>query len=241
MIEFKGSHFERDVILWAVCWYAVYPTSYRQLEEMMEGHGVEVDHATLSRWMLKYVPLLDQEFRARKYPVGPIAIPFGGQEDPPGFLSRLLPLMHPLPTDLTWSPLQKFYNQRQIVRQNRMIDRRSVSALHRARLSRSASCNRSVRQTTISATYSLSARTRLQRSSLVPAAVRHLPSSPKTTGVASLPQRGPPSTPLNPTQPGSVASFGNSSGIQPLVKDKFSNLLSLRNQSRTFCSGMTYR
>jgi hypothetical protein len=47
-----------------------YPISYRQLEEMMEEHGVEVDHATLNRWVLKYVPLLDQAFRARTHPVG---------------------------------------------------------------------------------------------------------------------------------------------------------------------------
>jgi putative transposase len=71
MIEFKGSHFERDVILWAVRWYVAYPISYRQLEEMMEEHGVEVDHATLNRWVLKYVPLLEQEFQTRKQPVGP--------------------------------------------------------------------------------------------------------------------------------------------------------------------------
>jgi hypothetical protein len=30
---------------------------------MMEEHGVEVDHATLNRWVLKYVPLLEQEPR----------------------------------------------------------------------------------------------------------------------------------------------------------------------------------
>ena len=71
MIEFKGSHFERDVILWAVRWYVAYPISYRQLEEMMEEHGVEVDHATLNRWVLKFVPLLEREFRAGKQPVGP--------------------------------------------------------------------------------------------------------------------------------------------------------------------------
>ena len=69
MIEFKGSHFERDVVLWAVRWYVAYPISYRQLEEMMEEHGVEVDHATLNRWVLKYVPLLEQELQARKQPV----------------------------------------------------------------------------------------------------------------------------------------------------------------------------
>jgi putative transposase len=71
MIEFKGSHFERTVILWAVRWYVAYPISYRQLEEMMEEHGVKVDHATLNSWVLKYVPLLEQGFRVRKEAVGP--------------------------------------------------------------------------------------------------------------------------------------------------------------------------
>ena len=70
MIEFKGSHFERDVILWGVRWYVAYPISYRQLEEMMQERGVEVDHSTLNRWVVKYVPLLDKQFRARKRPVG---------------------------------------------------------------------------------------------------------------------------------------------------------------------------
>ena len=70
MIEFKGSHFEREVILWGVRWYVAYPISYRQLEEMMNERGVEVDHSTLNRWVVKYVPLLEKQFRARKSPVG---------------------------------------------------------------------------------------------------------------------------------------------------------------------------
>jgi putative transposase len=36
----------------------------------MEERGVEVDHSTLNRWVVKYVPLLDQQFRARKRAVG---------------------------------------------------------------------------------------------------------------------------------------------------------------------------
>ena len=68
MIEFKGSHFEREVILWGVRWYVAYPIS--KLEEMMQERGVEVDHSTLYPWVLKYVPLLDQQFRAPKRPVG---------------------------------------------------------------------------------------------------------------------------------------------------------------------------
>jgi hypothetical protein len=35
MIDFKGSQFEREIILWGVRWYVAYPISYRQLEEMM--------------------------------------------------------------------------------------------------------------------------------------------------------------------------------------------------------------
>ena len=37
----KGSHFEREVILWGVRWYVANSISYRQLEEMMEERGVE--------------------------------------------------------------------------------------------------------------------------------------------------------------------------------------------------------
>jgi hypothetical protein len=55
VIDFKGSHFEREIVLWSVRWYVAYPISYRQLEEMMEERGEEVDHTTLNRWVLKYV------------------------------------------------------------------------------------------------------------------------------------------------------------------------------------------
>jgi hypothetical protein len=70
-LEFKSGHFERDVILWAVRWYVAYPISYRQLKEMMEEHGVEVDHTTANRSVIKYVRLLEREFRACKNPTGP--------------------------------------------------------------------------------------------------------------------------------------------------------------------------
>jgi putative transposase len=69
-VEFKRSHFERDVILWGVRWYVAYPISYRQIEEMMGERGVEVDHSTLNRWVLNYMPALEKAFLARKRPVG---------------------------------------------------------------------------------------------------------------------------------------------------------------------------
>ena len=47
MIDFKGSQFEREIILWGVRWYVAYPMSYRQLEEMMGERGVTVAGLTL--------------------------------------------------------------------------------------------------------------------------------------------------------------------------------------------------
>src|SRR4051794_32346832 len=70
MVDFKGSHFEREIILWAVRWYVAYPLSYRILEEMMEERGVEVDHATLQRWVVKYTSQIVKVFGKRKRPVG---------------------------------------------------------------------------------------------------------------------------------------------------------------------------
>jgi putative transposase len=37
---------------------------------MMGERGVEVDHSTLNRWVLKYVPALEKAFLARKRLVG---------------------------------------------------------------------------------------------------------------------------------------------------------------------------
>ena len=70
MIDFKGSHFEKEIIMWGVCWYVAYPISYRQLEEMMQERGVAVDHATLNRWVIKYAPEFEKQFRRRQQPVG---------------------------------------------------------------------------------------------------------------------------------------------------------------------------
>ena len=70
MIDFKGSQSEREIILWGVRWYVAYPISYRQLEEMMGERGVAVDHSTLNRWVIKYAPEVEKQFRRRQRPVG---------------------------------------------------------------------------------------------------------------------------------------------------------------------------
>ncbi len=50
-------------------WYVAYPLSTRHVEELMEERGVEVDHATIKRWVIKYSPQLEDAFHCRKRPV----------------------------------------------------------------------------------------------------------------------------------------------------------------------------
>ena len=65
-ISFKGAHFPKEVILMGVRWYVAYPLSTRHVEELMEERGVEVDHSTINRWVIKYSPQLEEAFHRRK-------------------------------------------------------------------------------------------------------------------------------------------------------------------------------
>jgi putative transposase len=66
VIDFKGVHYPKAVILHAVFFYIRYAVSYRDLEEIMAERGVAVDHATLNRWVVKYSPLIAATAQARK-------------------------------------------------------------------------------------------------------------------------------------------------------------------------------
>jgi transposase-like protein len=68
-ISFKGAHFPSEVILMGVRWYVAYLLSTRHVEELMEERGVDVDHSTLKRWVIKYSPQLEEAFHRRKRPV----------------------------------------------------------------------------------------------------------------------------------------------------------------------------
>src|SRR4030095_13673020 len=70
MIDFTGSQFEREIILWGVRGYVSYPISYRQLEEMRGERGVAVDHSTLHRWVIKYAPECEKQFRRHQCALG---------------------------------------------------------------------------------------------------------------------------------------------------------------------------
>ena len=53
---FRGHRFPRDVILLAVRWYCRYPLSYRDVRDLLAERGVEVDAATIYRWVQKFGP-----------------------------------------------------------------------------------------------------------------------------------------------------------------------------------------
>src|SRR5271170_1523257 len=61
--DFKGRHFEGEIILWAVRWYCRYGISYRDLEQMMGERGVALDHSTIYRWVQKYAPVIEKRLR----------------------------------------------------------------------------------------------------------------------------------------------------------------------------------
>jgi putative transposase len=70
MLNTKRMRFPIDVILVCIRWYAAYPLSHRHLEEMMQERGVAVDHSSINRWEIRFLPLLEKAFRKHKHAVG---------------------------------------------------------------------------------------------------------------------------------------------------------------------------
>ncbi len=54
----------------AVRWYLRYGLSYRDVEELLVEHGIEVDHVTIYRWVQRFTPLLMDAAKPCRRPVG---------------------------------------------------------------------------------------------------------------------------------------------------------------------------
>ena len=63
---FKGCHFDQSVIVLCVRWHLACGLSLRNLEEMMGERGINVDHSTIHRWIIRFSPQLLQKFNLRK-------------------------------------------------------------------------------------------------------------------------------------------------------------------------------
>ncbi len=61
--RFQMRHSERKINLWAVRGHCRYSISYRELEEMLAGPGVSVDHTTLYRWVQRDALEIEKQLR----------------------------------------------------------------------------------------------------------------------------------------------------------------------------------
>jgi transposase-like protein len=58
------------LIVLAVRWYLRFGLSYRDVEELLAERGIEVDHVTVYRWVLRFTPLLAEAARPCRHAVG---------------------------------------------------------------------------------------------------------------------------------------------------------------------------
>jgi putative transposase len=66
----KGHCFPKSIILHDVYLKLRFSLSYRDIEELLAIREVKVDHATIQRWVFKFAPLVELQFRKRKKFVG---------------------------------------------------------------------------------------------------------------------------------------------------------------------------
>ena len=60
MYVFKRRRFPAEIILLCVRWYCKYAISYRDMSEMMQEGGIDVDHMTVFRWVERYAPEIEK-------------------------------------------------------------------------------------------------------------------------------------------------------------------------------------
>jgi transposase, IS6 family len=82
---FKRRRFPVEIILVCVRWYCKYGITYRDLSEMMQERGVDVDASTIFRWVQSYAPELEkrvrwyQGYRSGSWRVDETYVRVGGQ------------------------------------------------------------------------------------------------------------------------------------------------------------------
>ncbi len=67
---FKHHRFPKSIILQAVYFKLRFTLSYRDLEELLQIRGVEVDHSTIQRWVFKFSPEVEKNMNKRKRQMG---------------------------------------------------------------------------------------------------------------------------------------------------------------------------
>lgn len=63
---FKHHRYPRAIILQAVYFKLRFTLSYRDIEELLQIRGVELDHSTIQRWVFKFSPIIEKNMHKRK-------------------------------------------------------------------------------------------------------------------------------------------------------------------------------
>ena len=66
-MDTKGHCFPKSIIIQAVYFKLRFSLSYRDIEEIMRIRGVEVDHATIQRWVYKFMPEIEIQMRQNPF------------------------------------------------------------------------------------------------------------------------------------------------------------------------------
>jgi len=66
--EFRYYNYPPEIILATIYLKGRFSMSYREIEEINEIRGIKLDHATVQRWVVKFMPLLEHKFKKRKKP-----------------------------------------------------------------------------------------------------------------------------------------------------------------------------
>jgi putative transposase len=69
-MNIKGYCYPKSIILQAVHFKLRFTLSYLDVEEIMKIRGMVVDHATIQRWVYKFMPFIEAEMKNRKARVG---------------------------------------------------------------------------------------------------------------------------------------------------------------------------
>lgn len=67
---FKHHRYPKDVILQEVYFKLRFTLSYRDVEELMQIRGIDIDHSTIQRWVFKFSPEIEKNIHKRKFKVG---------------------------------------------------------------------------------------------------------------------------------------------------------------------------
>jgi transposase-like protein len=67
---FKGRHFDGQIIILCVSWYASFKLSLRDLVIMIADRGVTLAHTTILRWIQHYMPEFEKRWSRHARPIG---------------------------------------------------------------------------------------------------------------------------------------------------------------------------